>query len=52
MVCQSIALVVHQELGVIPLQIHDVLIESDSEVDGRVGGSETIRDLMVDRGHM
>ena len=35
---QSIALILHQELGVMPLQIqwlnyHDVLIEFDSEVD-------------------
>ena len=38
MECQSIALIIHQELGVIPLQIqqlnhYDVLIEFDSEVD-------------------
>ena len=38
MECQSIALVIHQELGVMPLQIqqlnyHDVLIEFDSEFD-------------------
>ena len=36
--CQSITLIIHQELGVIPLQIQwlnhcDVLIEFDSEVD-------------------
>ena len=38
MECQSITLIIHQELGVMPLQIqwlkhHDVLIEFDSEVD-------------------
>ena len=38
MECQSITLIVHQELGILILQIlwlnyHDVLIEFDSEVD-------------------
>ena len=38
MECWSIALIIHQKQGVIPLQIqwlnhHDVLIEFDSEVD-------------------
>ena len=38
MACQTIALIMHQELGVMPLQIqqlnyHNVLIEFDSEVD-------------------
>ena len=38
MECQSITLIMHQELGVMPLWIqwlnyHDVLIEFDSEVD-------------------
>ena len=38
MQCQSVALIIHQELGVMPLQIqwlnhHEVLIEFDSELD-------------------
>ena len=56
MECWSIALIIHQELGVIPLWIQqlnhqDVLIEFDSEVGGE-GSSETIKDGMVDGGPM
>ena len=58
MECQSIALIIHQEMGVnAPVQIqqlnyHDVLIEFDTEVDAEVGSSETIKDGMVDGGPM